>query len=145
MAQTLQQALMRANPISDGREYALIKLPPKAITAAAGVLAQISEPFCAVIADKDEVTLVIPAEAVQDFAAHLPGHTAAEKYYRLITFDVELDFSLVGFMAAVSRTLADAGLSILPYAAYSRDHLLVSADQFDAAMQALQQLKDHVE
>jgi hypothetical protein len=39
MAQTLQQALNRANPISDGREYALIKLPPKAITAAAGVLA----------------------------------------------------------------------------------------------------------
>ena len=141
MAQTVQQALTQSDLISDGREYVVVKLPAKAITAAAGVLAQISEPFCTMIADKDEVTLVIPAEAVTDFAAHLPDHTVAEKYYRLITFDIMLEFSLVGFMAAVSRTLADAGVSILAYAAYSRDHLLVPADQFATAMQALQQLK----
>lgn len=141
MAQTVEQALSQVNLISDSSEYALVKLPPKAITAAAGVVAAIGEPFCALIADKDEVSLLIPAEAVPDFVSRLPGHTLAEKRYRLITLDVALDLSLVGFMAAISRALAEAGVSILPYAAYSRDHLLVPADQFELAIRTLQQLK----
>ncbi|MBI5669774.1 MAG: ACT domain-containing protein [Chloroflexi bacterium] len=141
MEQTVEQALSQANLVSDGTEYALVKLPPKAITAAAGVIAAIGEPFCALIADRNEVSLLIPAEAVQDFVSHLPGHTLAETRYRLITLDVALELSLVGFMAAVSRALADAGVSILPYAAFTRDHLLVPAAQFELAMKTLQQLK----
>lgn len=141
MAQTVEQALAQADFTSDGTEYVLIKLPPNAIMAAAGVVAAIGEAFCAMIVDKDEVSLIIPMEAVQDFVSRLPGQTLAEKRYRLITLDVALDLSLVGFMAAVSRALAVAGVSILPYAAYTRDHLLVPAAQFELAIKTLQQLK----
>lgn len=141
MSQTIEEALRQAKLVVDAREYALLRLPPRTITAAAGVLAEISEPFCALIVDKDEVTLIIPAEAVPDFAARLRDHVAAASSYRLITLDVELEPNLVGFMARISAALAAAGVSILPLAAYSRDHLLVPSAQADTARQALEKLQ----
>jgi len=61
--------------------------------------------------------------------------------YRLITFDLELDMSLVGFMALVSNALAEAGISILPLAAFARDHLLVKSNQIESALATLRHLQ----
>ncbi len=141
MPQTPAEVLKNAALYTDHQDYALVKLPPKAITAAAGVIAQVGEPFCALLVDKDEVSLILPAEAWEDFKPRLPGHQVSAQYYRLLTFDIELKLDMVGFMAFVSRALADAGVSILPLAAYSRDHILVSAGQLDAALAALQKLQ----
>jgi hypothetical protein len=105
------------------------------------VIAEASEAFSALIVDKDEVTLLLPAEVWDDFARRLPGVVLAENRYRLITFDAPLDLALVGFMARISRALADAGVSIFPLAAYTRDHILVPANQFDIALHTLQKLK----
>jgi hypothetical protein len=141
MVQTVEQAIKSAALYTDGRDYVVVRLPSGAITAAAGVTAELGEPFCSLIVDKNEVTLILPAEAWEDFANRLPGHKTAEKHYRLITFDVALDLNLVGFMALVSKVLADANISILPLAAFTRDHILVPRDQFETAMTALQKLK----
>ena len=141
MPQTVEQALTAAQLFSDNQDYLLIQLPAKAIMAAAGVIAQIGEPFCAMIVDKDEVSLVIPADAIADFKERLPSYQASNKPYRPITFDIELDMSLVGFMATISRALADTGVPIMTFAAYSRDHLLVPSEQFSVAMAALVKLQ----
>lgn len=141
MPQTVEQALQTAPLYTDNIEYSLIHLPARGIMAAAGVLAEIGEPFGAVIVDKDEVTLVIPADAVAVFAKRLFEHRPGETNYRLITFDIELEPTLTGFMARVARALADANVPILPFAAFSRDHLLVPVNQFDAAWDALKQLQ----
>lgn len=141
MPQTPVEALKNAALYTDHQDYALVKLPPKAITAAAGVIAQVSEPFCALLVDKDEVSLILPAEAWEDFQSRLPSHQVSAQYYRLLTFDIELNLDMVGFMAFVSKALADAGVSILPMASYSRDHILVSAGQFDTALTTLQRLQ----
>jgi hypothetical protein len=141
MAQTVRQALSQAEFYSDDTHYVLVKLPARAVTAAAGVIAEIGEPFSALIVDKDEVTLLIPAEGLEEFAERLPHHQANSKAYRLITIDVELEPDLVGFIAHISSALADAGISILPYAAYFRDHLLVLSEQYEAAKAVLEKLK----
>lgn len=141
MAQTVQDALKSATLYSDDQPYIMVQLPPQAITAAAGVIAEIGEPFAAVIADKDEVTLIIPEDALPDFERRLPGHRVAQAHYRLITFDVALEPTLIGFMARVSAALANAGIPIFPYSAFTRDHLLVPAEQFSAAMSALDSLR----
>jgi hypothetical protein len=141
MAQTVEQALRSATLYSDHQAYVIVQLPASAIMAAAGVVAEIGEPFCALIIDKDEVSLIIPQDAWTDFAKRLPNHQIVDRPYQLITLDVELDMALVGFMARISQALAEAGVSILPLAAYSRDHILISADQFDIAMAALQKLQ----
>lgn len=141
MTQTVEQILAVAALYSDEKDYVIVQLPAAAITAAAGIIAEVSEPFCALIVDKDEVSLVIPYEAWEDFSRRLPNHKVADKRYRLITFDIALEMSLVGFMARISQALAEVNVSILTFAAFTRDHLLVPANQFDIAMAALQQLK----
>ncbi len=137
----VQFALKQTSLYSDSVDYAVLKLPAGAITVAAGVVAEIGEAFCTLVVDKNEVSLIIPAEAVEDFGNRLKGSETAPTPYRLITFDLELDFNLFGFMAAVSQTLAEAQVAILPIAAFSRDHILVPSTQFDIAMQALQKLQ----
>ncbi|MBL8120273.1 MAG: ACT domain-containing protein [Anaerolineae bacterium] len=125
----------------DEKVYIVVRLPAKAVMAAAGVVAEIAEPFSSVIVDRDEVSLVIPEEAFDDFRARLVGCEVGAITYRLITFDVVLPLNLVGFMAAVSSVLAEGGISIMAYAAFSRDHLLVPVDQYEQAITLLEQLK----
>ncbi len=143
MTQTIEQALATAHFYTDDQDYVFIQLPARAITAAAGVVAEVGEPFCAILVDKDEVTLMIPADALNDFGKRLPGHITTDTRYRLITVDVALEPTLVGFMAHISRALADVGIPIFPYAAYTRDHIFVPANQVDEAIGTLQKLKSN--
>ena len=141
MTQTVDEILAAAALYSDEKDHIIVQLPAAAITAAAGIIAEVSEPFCALVVDKDEVSLVIPYEAWADFSKRLPNHKVADKRYKLITFDIALEMSLVGFMARISQALAEVNVSILTFGAFTRDHFLVPADQFDIAMAALQKLK----
>lgn len=141
MPQTIEQALADAELYSDAERYRVVKLPTNATVAAAGVIAEVNTPFSALLLDKDEVTLVLEADAYANYEKRLRSQTLSDTVYRLITFDVVLAPDLVGFMAHISRALADAGISILPFAAYSRDHLLVAEAQFEQAMQVLRTLQ----
>lgn len=131
------QALAKAALFTDERLYTLVHLPAAAITAAAGVLAEWGEPFGALIVDKDEVTLVLSEDAWQEFQHRLPDHRTAGPY-RLLTFDMPLALDMIGFLALVSRVLADAGIPLLAVSAFERDHLLIPADHFPRALSALQ-------
>jgi uncharacterized protein len=141
MPLTVEQALAQTTFYTDGVDYVIVRLPAGAIMAAAGVVAEIGEPFSALVVDKHEVSLVIPADALKDFAPRLRDHIVSAKTFRLITFDIELEMELVGFMARVSTVLAAAHIPILPLAAYTRDHLLVPSDQVEVAIAALERLK----
>lgn len=141
MPQTLRDVLRTVPLYSDGERYVMLRLPPAAITAAAGVLAEIGEPFAALVLDKDEVTLILQADDLPDFAKRMPGHQVVTVEYRLITFDLVLEPTLTGFMAAVTQTLAAADVPILAVSAFSRDHVLVPAAQYEVAVAALETLK----
>lgn len=143
MPQTVEQALQAAQLYTDEIEYRLVHLPPRAIMAAAGVIAEIGEPFAALLVDKDEVTLVIPADAVEVYERRLREHRLSDTTYRLITFDLELEPTLTGFMARIAVALAAAQIPILPFAAFSRDHLLVPGTQFEAAWAILKTLQNN--
>ena len=142
MWEAADQILRSADLYSDGAEYRLLRLPANAIVLAAGVLAEARPPFSALLADKDEVTLMLPAEAQRRFSRRLRRAILSEQAYRLITFDAELEPTLVGFMARISATLAAADIPILTYAAFSRDHIFVPADKYERAIDALSALRD---
>lgn len=141
MPQTLEEALQNAVLYSDDYIYRFVKLPVNAITAAAGVIAQAGNPFSALLLDKDEVTLMIEDEDFHEFKKRLLDHEVSEVRYRLITFDIELEPTLIGFMAQVSTALASQNISLMPFAAYSRDHIFVNEDDFDRAITILENLK----
>lgn len=131
----------KMNLYTDELDYIIIKFPPTGITVAAGILAEISDPFGAIVVDKDEVTLIIPAEVMDDFSKRLRDVEKSTNTYRLITLDIVLDFSIIGFMAGISKALADAKISILPISAFSRDHILVKTSDFTKAWDVLSALK----
>ena len=54
--------------------------------------------------------------------------------FRLLTFDIELDFTVVGFLALVAKFLADANISIIALSAFSRDHLLIKQNDLAKAL-----------
>lgn len=136
----IKALLAQAEFYSDGEAYVLVKLHARAITAAASVIAEISDPFCALIVDKDEVSLVVPPDALEEFASRLRDAVTSTERYRLITVDIEVPLDAAGFMALLAGALAARQIPVFTYAAYSRDHLLVPEAQFDAALESLKHL-----
>ncbi|MFW5708775.1 MAG: ACT domain-containing protein [Chloroflexota bacterium] len=140
MPQTADEILAGAALTVDDRAYVFVRLHPRAVTLAAGIVAEVGEPYTALVVDKDEVTLVLPDDLLEEFSGRLREHAVLEQRYRLVTVDVVMEPSIVGVMARLSAALAADGISLMAFAAYSRDHLLVPVDQLPKALQALQKI-----
>ena len=139
--QTVESVLAQGHFLLDEGIYRMIQLPARAIIAAAGVIAEVGQPFSLLMADAHEVTLILDDEAYEEYKGRLIGHTIESTSYRLITLDLPLEPTLTGLMARLAQTLAEAGVPILPYAAFSRDHILVPAEKAQEALAALNRLK----
>lgn len=89
----------------------------------------------AVIKDDRETTCVIAESKLgsQKFLGF-------EGDWRMITFDMVLPLSLVGFFAAVSGALADAGVNLFTVSAYTTDHVFVKDPKLATAVKALEAL-----
>lgn len=59
---------------------------------------------------------------------------------RLITLTVHSALDAVGFLAAITARLADAGISVNAVSAFHHDHLFVPAGKADEAMAVLHEL-----
>ena len=94
-----------------------------------------NSPFM-IFSETNEVTLVL-SEA--DFVSINPalGESRFERGFRLLTFTSVMDFSVVGFLAEVSKVLAAAGIPIVVLSSFSRDHLLIKQNYLADALKAL--------
>ena len=72
------------------------------------------------IIDKSETTVIIEQSKYND-----EDVIEIEKGWKILTFDMVLPFGLVGFLAKVSKVLADEEIPIFAVSAYSTDHILV--------------------
>lgn len=86
----------------------------------------------AVVRDGRELTIVIEQEKVD-------GKTAIEmeRFWRVLTFDFAMPFDLVGFIAEISRALAEEGISVFVVSSYSTDHVLVKEEHVMKAIAKL--------
>lgn len=98
-----------------------------------------SAPFM-LLRDEHEVTLLLD-ETDWRTMRHALRDARLEGNFRLLTFDIELDWNVVGFLARVTEILADAGISCGALSAFSRDHLLIRQDDLGTALRVL---GDHV-
>lgn len=94
------------------------------------------EGFVSVTRDKDEITLILAEDIWHKIAATFPG-SQVQLRRRMIRFDAILDFSVVGFIAEVSRALADADISILSLSTYRTDAVLVHEAKYEQALVAV--------
>ncbi|MGW3208138.1 ACT domain-containing protein [Streptomyces sp. NPDC001135] len=86
------------------------------------------------VAEQEGLTLVVP-QAEADAAGMAYDYVAG-----WITLRVHSALAAVGLTAAVSRALADAGLSCNVVAGFHHDHLFVPYDDAERAVEVLQQL-----
>jgi hypothetical protein len=89
----------------------------------------------AVIKDDRETTCIIDESKLgaQKFLGF-------EGDWRMITFDMVLPLSLIGFFAAVSGALAEAGVNLFTLSAYTTDHVFVKNQKLETAIKALEKL-----
>ena len=93
-----------------------------------------------ILRDAHEVTLVLEDEDWLRIR-HAVRDAKIETGYRLVTLDIELPWSTVGYFARVTEILAAAGISVGALSSFSRDHLLIKQEELG---QALRVLGEHV-
>lgn len=96
---------------------------------------RMTAPFM-IFKDKFETTLLLDETDFKTIKDSIP-QAKTEGGFRLLTFDIELDFGVVGFLAEVARILKEAEISILALSAFSRDHILIKQENLAKALKVL--------
>lgn len=79
----------------------------------------------------DEISVVCPTDKVPD------NPLECDDGWRAFRIAGQLEFSMVGVLAGISRILADAGISIFVVSTYDTDYILVKAGRFDETLRIL--------
>ena len=91
----------------------------------------LTKPFCFTGKTDEENSLVCPEALV-------PGNTIERddgwKSFRIIG---QLDFSLIGILARISRILAETGIGIFAISTYNTDYILTKEENYKKAMKVL--------
>jgi hypothetical protein len=126
----LRALLAGMNPMLRPEEYVFCTLPPgEAIPP--GVV-----PF-ATVREDEGLTMVTERAHASDVMVD----ASCSAPFRAITLAVQSSVSAVGFIAAVARALAAAGIAANVVSGYHHDHLLVPAARSRQAMDVLRELQ----
>ena len=82
---------------------------------------RMSAPFM-IFMDSREVTLLLDDADMEAIRPGISDAMKVERGFRMLTFDIEMDFEVVGFIAEVSRILAAAGVPISQFRLLTRPY-----------------------
>jgi len=117
----------------------LASLDPALLAEAAALVAQARDSFAALVLERDEVSVTLPRSLWE--ASPLRARAArADGLFRAITFDVDVDLGVCGYLAPAAARLAAAGVSIVPQCAFRKDHVLVADAHVETAVRVLEGL-----
>ena len=105
--------------------FAVARLPPDAPIPswATGTLTSITR-------TPDELSIVCDEEAV-------PNGVYAMRDFACVRVLGTIDFAVVGLLAALTRALADAAVSVFAFSTFDTDYLLVRTADYERARRAL--------
>ena len=89
-----------------------------------------------VFSEREGTALIVRQDEAE--RATLPSEFAS----RMITLNVHSSLEAVGFLAAVTARLADAGISVNAVSAFHHDHLFVPEHRAGDALRLLQEMQD---
>ena len=89
--------------------------------------------------EREGTALIVRREQAE--SAELPHQFAS----RMITLTVHSSLEAIGFLAAITARLADAGISVNAVSAFHHDHLFVPEHRASEALHLLQNMHDPVE
>ncbi|MGE5232861.1 MAG: ACT domain-containing protein [Acidobacteriota bacterium] len=108
--------------------YAVCRLDPAAALPAWTAMAT-GDALWSVTRTAAELSIVCAEERV-------PAVTRAERGFRAFVVAGPLDFSAIGILAALTRPLAEAGISLIAISTFDTDYLLVRAGDLERAVAA---------
>ena len=97
------------------------------------------QPFSSITFTREEISVVLKTNDWNIFKDNFSEYRQQEPY-RLITFDIVLDLSLVGFLSVVSSVLAEWDISIYCISTYLKDHILVKKTDVGKAIEVLKEV-----
>lgn len=86
--------------------------------------------------DQREVTLLLEEDDWLRIR-HAARDARIERGFRMLTFDMELPWNVVGYLAQVTEILAAAQISVGALSSFSRDHLLIKQEDLGNALRVL--------
>jgi hypothetical protein len=89
----------------------------------------------ATIQDETETTVVVEQDDVDAVDA-----SKVEPGWKRLTFEMDLPFELVGFLATVASALTEVDVSVFVISTYSTDHVFVDEDDLGTAILQLENL-----
>lgn len=91
----------------------------------------IDQPFVFTGRTDQEKSLVCPTDTVSD------NTLVRDDGWRVFRICGELDFSLIGILAGISKILADNAIGIFAISTYNTDYILTKEENFDKALKVL--------
>ena len=122
----------------DSDDYFIVSLSPREDIS--GFQSRLS-PFVSISRDYNETSVVLKHVEWLSLREHLDEYKE-DGPYRLITFDIVLDLSLIGYLSVISGLLAENGISIYALSTFLRDHILVKKEDSGKAVKVLNELID---
>ena len=86
----------------------------------------------------DELSIVCDEDAV-------PMDVRAERGWRCLAVEGPIPFEMTGVAASLTKTLADASISVFVLSTFDTDYVLVKDDAFDRACDALRAVGHEVD
>ena len=136
IAEGVRELLSRMSIQVDPDEYTIASIDIQEEVKAREILLDLGV-FSSVTYDYKEISVVAKNSEWTKVKTRFTGIDEAGPY-RLITFNIVLDLAIVGFMAEISRRLADEGISIYALSTYLRDHILVKSEDAERAVACLE-------
>ena len=140
LSESIKEIFTKTRIFEHLNDYVIVSIDRVEEAEARGLLREVG-PFSSVTFTREEVSAVVKSDEWDTLKG---GFSRAKEAgpYRLITFDVVLDLSIVGFLSVVSALLAEEGISIYALSTYLRDHILVKKEDAYRAVEALQRFVD---
>jgi hypothetical protein len=122
-------------------ELMLASFAPSDLPRVVAVAAPLLRGFCALVVERDEVSLTIARREWSGVELEMRPRSVAGPF-RAITFDLPIELTVCGYLLPAAERLAAAGISIVPQCGYQKDHVLVDSGHADDAMAVLKRLID---
>jgi uncharacterized protein len=90
----------------------------------------VSDKVFAVVTDGAEITVVAELDSGLQVLEE-------ERPFRIISFDTKLPFDLIGFLAYITKLLADQNISLFAISSFSTDHILMKEVYLEKALEVL--------
>ncbi len=119
-------------------DYLMIRLPVDAKPIPGEWYRPLTTRYAVFVREPKDITLIIPRRKWLRMQTMFAKSLVSEPM-KVIIFDIELGVNVYGFIAAISKVLADEKISIMPVSSYHRDHILVRKADLPRTVRLLRQ------